>query len=69
MNREEQNEKLRKEIVDLADLWDGPESERYGQILQNILDNLGIKDTPEFYKKENMDRLLQDIHPKEGGRS
>jgi hypothetical protein len=46
----EQNEKLRKEIVDLADIWDGKVSDHYGMILCQILEELGIHDVPVFYK-------------------
>lgn len=58
MNSIEQNEKLREEIVELADLWDGKESEKYGEILQGILDKLGIKDTPYFWTKEGMNEFM-----------
>lgn len=60
MNRIEQNEKLREEIVNLADLWDGVESERYGKSLQFILDKLEIKDMPKFYGQE-MKEILDEI--------
>jgi len=56
-----QNQKLREQIVDLADIWDGKESQRYGSILQTILDELNIKDIPEFYKKENIDKFLKEL--------
>lgn len=46
----EQNEKLRERIVDLADLWDGKESSRYGIALQKVLDDLGIKDKYDYSK-------------------
>ncbi len=46
----EQNEKLRKEIVYLADIWDGKVSDYYGDVLYKILEELGI---PVFY---NMNR-------------
>ncbi len=59
-----QNQKLRDEIVDLADIWDGAESGRYGNALQGILDKLGIKDIPAFYKKENIDKLLKELEKK-----
>jgi len=55
------NDKLREQIVDLADIWDGKESQRYGSILQTILDELNIKDMPEFYKKENIDKFLKEL--------
>ena len=61
MNEEEQNRELRKRVVDLADIWDGMESLHYGQRLQEILDELGIKDVPEFYKKENIDKMIKLI--------
>jgi len=56
-----QDHELRKIIVDLADIWDGVESERYGKQLLEILNDLGIKDIPEFYSKENMDRFLKEL--------
>ncbi len=56
-----QNQRLRDRIVDLADLWDGQESQRYGERLQKILDDLGINDIPEFYKKENMNKLIDEL--------
>ncbi len=55
------NQKLREKIVDLADIWDGEVSWHYGQSLQTILNKLGIKDIPEFYKKENMDKLIKEM--------
>ena len=61
MNEIEKNRLLRKEIVDLADIWDGPESLHYGNRLQEILDKLEIKDVPDFYKKENIDRILKEM--------
>ena len=61
MNREEQNEALRERIIDLADLWDGAESSRYGEALIDILDELEIFDTPQFYSKENIKQLLDEI--------
>lgn len=61
MNRLEQNEKLREIIVDCADLWDGEESAKYGKRLQNILDELGIKDLPAFYSTENMNKFIKDL--------
>jgi len=61
MNEIEKNRLLRKEIVDLADVWDGPESSRYGNILQRILNELGITDMPDFYKKENIDKILKEL--------
>ena len=42
------NQELRYKIVDLADIWDGKESGRYGDSLQHVLNDLGIKDIPEF---------------------
>ena len=57
MNRIEQNEKLREAIVDLADLWDGKESGKYGKTLQITLDKLGIKDLPKYYI-ENFDKFI-----------
>ena len=56
-----QNQRLRSRVIDLADLWDGQESQRYGETLQKILDDLGIKDMPEFYKKENMNKLIDEL--------
>jgi len=61
MNEEEQNRQLRKKIVDLADIWDGKESSHYGNILEEILKDLGIRDTPDFYKKENIDRIIKEM--------
>lgn len=52
-NKDKQDEinlKLRIAIVDLADIWDGAESGRYGRALHTILNKLGIKDVPYFYK-------------------
>ena len=46
------NQQLRKEIVDLADLWDGNESQFYGQKLQVILKKLGIDDEPDYGELE-----------------
>ena len=60
MNRQEQNEQLREKIVDLADLWDGQESSRYGDVLQHILDKIGINDIPKFYGQPMKD-LLDEI--------
>ena len=51
------NQKLREHIVDLADLWDGQESSRYGTALQFILDELGIKDMPKFYGQSMKDMI------------
>ena len=62
--RNEINEKLRDIIVDLADLWDGPESSRYGERLYNVLKELGINDYPKFYKKENMDKIIKELNEK-----
>ncbi len=56
-----QDIKLRKKIVDLADIWDGVESARYGKQLLEILNDLGIKDIPEFYSKENMDKFIKEL--------
>ena len=56
-----QDIKLRKKIVDLADIWDGVESARYGKQLEVILNDLGIKDIPEFYSKENMDKFIKEL--------
>lgn len=58
------NQKLREEIVDLADIWDGPVSIEYGHKLQYILDKLDIKDIPKFYEKENIDKLIEEITAK-----
>ena len=55
------NQRLREQIVDLADIWDGSESWHYGQRLQAILNKLGIDDVPEFYKKENIDKLIKQM--------
>jgi len=57
----EQNEKLRKIIIDCADLWDGKESSRYGDRLNNILKELGITEIPDFYSKENMDKVMDEL--------
>lgn len=65
MDRIEQNEKLREIIVDFADLWDGKESSKYGQRLQKVLDELGIKDTPSFYSKENINKIIGEIRKNE----
>ena len=59
--RNEINEKLREIIVDLADLWDGEESERYGKRLYSVLKELGINDVPKFYRKENMDKIIKEL--------
>ena len=59
--RNEINEKLREIIVDLADLWDGPESSRYGERLNNVLEELGINDIPEFYKKDNINKMIEKL--------
>ncbi len=56
-----QDHELRKKIVDLADIWDGVESARYGKQLDVILNDLGIKDIPEFYSKENMDKFIKEL--------
>ena len=61
------NQKLREHIVDLADLWDGIESQRYGTALQFILDELGIKDIPKFYgqpMKELLDEIIKELEKK-----
>ncbi len=55
------NQKLRDIIVDLADIWDGKESQRYGDRLQNVLDDLEIKEMAQFYSKENMDRIIKEL--------
>lgn len=55
------NTKLRAEIVDLADIWDGPVSSHYGNRLEEILKDLGIRDVPEFYKKENIDKFIKEM--------
>jgi len=55
------NQKLRDIIVDLADIWDGKESQRYGDRLQNVLDDLEIKEMAQFYSKENMDRIISEL--------
>jgi len=57
-----QNQKLRDEIVDLADIWDGVESIRYGRILLNVLDKLGIKDVPAFYSIENINKMIKELN-------
>lgn len=59
-HKRNQNELLREKIVDLADLWDGQESSRYGDALQFILDELGIKDMPKFYTYP-MREILDEI--------
>lgn len=56
-HKSNQNELLREKIVDLADLWDGVESSRYGTALQFILDELGIKDMPKFYGQPMKDMI------------
>ena len=63
-HRIEQNEELRKIIIDLADLWDGKESERYGRILSKVLFGLGINDIPEFYKKDNINKVIDEMTEK-----
>ncbi len=55
------NQRLREQIVDLADIWDGKESLHYGSRLRVILESLGIKDIPKFYKKENIDKLIKEM--------
>ena len=67
MNRDEQNEQLRERIIDLADLWDGKESGRYGIALQNILDELEIKEHFNYTKMtEELERdgLFTQLHTK-----
>lgn len=54
-----QNKELRKIIVDLADMWDGKESMKYGKRLLDILHKLDIYDTPEFYDQRNINRILK----------
>lgn len=56
-----QNEILRKKVVDLADIWDGRESERYGKSLLELLHSIGIHDMPDFYKKENINKLIDEL--------
>ena len=56
-----QNQELREFIVDLADIWDGPVSFYYGGTLYNKLKELGINDVPEFYKKENIDKIIKEM--------
>lgn len=68
MNRVEQNEKLRERIIDLADLWDGKESQIYGDELQRILHSLGIKDMPKFYKKENIRQIIDELREERDAR-
>lgn len=46
-----QNQKLREEIVDAADFYDGKETQIIGKTLQKILDKLGIKDAPKCYSE------------------
>ena len=58
------NQQLRDEIVDLADIWDGVESMRYGRALLNVLDKLGIKDVPAFYSKENINKMIKELDEK-----
>ncbi len=55
------NQKLRERIVNLADLWDGKESQRYGEALQNILKELEIKDMPKFYTKESINQIIDEL--------
>ena len=52
-----QNQRLRDRIIDLADLWDGKESWKYGNSLQKILDELGITEMPKFYGQEMKDMI------------
>ena len=59
--RNEINEKLRKRIVDLADMWDGKESQKYGGRLYDVLNDLGIHDVPMFYSRENINRMIKEL--------
>ncbi len=59
-----QDHELRKKIVDLADIWDGVESKRYGKQLLEILNDLGIKDIPEFYSEKNISKITKEITQK-----
>ena len=58
------NQRLRAAIVDLADLWDGKESMHYGKILRDLLDSLGIEDIPEFYTKDNINKIIREMKSK-----
>lgn len=64
MKRIEQNEKLRERIVDLAELWDGKESLKYGMRLTELLKELGIKDIPKYYSME-FSKITSTAHVKE----
>ena len=61
LTREQQNEKLRDYIVDLADIWDGKESIRYGKKLYSILDKLGIGDIPKYYSNEYAYKIVDEL--------
>jgi len=67
--RNEINEKLREIIVDLADLWDGKESTRYGERLYSVLEELGINDVPKFYSRENLNKMIKRLNENESRRS
>lgn len=67
MNRQDQNEKLRERIVDLAYIWDGKESGKYGNKLTKILRDLEIKDIPKFYTNENINQVLNELKKKRSG--
>lgn len=60
--RNEINEKLRQRIVDMADIWDGKESEKYGRRLYDVLNDLGIQDVPKFYSRENINRMIKELN-------
>ena len=53
------NQRLREEIVELADLWDGKESGKYGKIFKIILYKLEINDTPEYFS-EDFDKFINE---------
>jgi len=56
-----QNQELRDLIVDAADFYDGRETQIIGRTLRRILDGLGIKDVPEFYSKEHIDKFIKEL--------
>lgn len=56
-----QNEKLREMIVDAADIWDGKESGVYGDKLSKMLKECGIDDVPKFYRRENMEKIINKL--------
>lgn len=56
-----QNQLLREKIVDLADLWDGKESLKYGQRLQDVLEGLGIDDCPDYSLDDEVVKELVEM--------